>query len=379
MGEAINGGRERAYQALHDSEELHRITLSSISDAVFLTDDDGAFTFICPNVDVIFGYVPDEVQAMSRISRLLGEKLFDRSELRSRKEIRNIEREVTSKSGERRCLLIHLKEVTIQGGTVLYCCRDVTDRRHAEDEVRTLRRELAHASRFSLLGELAASISHEINQPLTAILADTGAGLRLLNARTDGDTTGEVREILSAVHDQARLASDVIERLRASAGNRLVARQVLDPNDAIRDVLRLAAGELRRRGVTFSLDLAPGLPAITADRVSLQQVMLNLLLNGMDAMDHLPPTERRLMVRTSLQRDTIEISVSDNGRGIPTDSQPRLFEPFYTTRQNGLGLGLSIARTIVESHDGRIWAEDGGGRGATLHVSLPISKTEESP
>jgi PAS domain S-box-containing protein len=123
MDGPTNGGRARAYQPLHDSEELHRITLSSISDAVFLTDDDGAFTFTCPNVDVIFGYAPDQVQAMSRISQLLGENLFDRAELRTRREIRNIERDVTSKSGERRCLLIHLKEVSIQGGTVLYSCR----------------------------------------------------------------------------------------------------------------------------------------------------------------------------------------------------------------------------------------------------------------
>ena len=370
MDEPTNGGRSRAYQALHDSEELHRVTLSSISDAVFLTDDDGAFTFICPNVDVIFGYLPDEVQAMSRISRLLGENLFDRGELRTRKEIRNIERDVTSKSGERRCLLIHLKEVSIQGGTVLYSCRDVTDRRHAEDEVRVLRQELAHASRLSLLGELAASIGHEINQPLTAILADTGAGLRLLDARP-GDTAGEIREILSDVQDQARLASDVIERLRAVAGKRAVPPQVLEPNDVVRDVLRLAAGELRQRGVTFSLKLARALPAITADRVSLQQVLLNLLFNGMDAMDHLSSAERRLTIRTRLQSGAIEIGVSDNGRGIPAECLPRLFDPFYTTRQNGLGLGLSIARTIVESHGGRIWAEDGGGRGATFHVSLP--------
>ena len=116
MSEPTNGGRARAYQALRESEELHRVTLESISDAVFITDDEGAFTFICPNVDVIFGYVPDEVEAMRRISRLLGDNLFDLAELAARGEIRNLEREITSKSGGRRTLLIHLKAVSIKGG-----------------------------------------------------------------------------------------------------------------------------------------------------------------------------------------------------------------------------------------------------------------------
>jgi PAS domain S-box-containing protein len=125
-GSSSNGGRERGYEALRESEELHRATLSSISDAVFLVDDAGAFTYICPNVDVIFGYVPDEVQAMSRLGRLLGENLFDPAELVARGELRNIEREVTAKSGERRTVLVQLKRVSIRGGTVLCTCRDVT-------------------------------------------------------------------------------------------------------------------------------------------------------------------------------------------------------------------------------------------------------------
>ena len=215
MGELTNGGRERAYRALHDSEELHRVTLSSISDAVFLTDDDGQFTFICPNVDVIFGYVPDEVQAMVRISRLLGENLFDRSELAARGEIRNIEREVVSKSGEHRSLLIHLKEVSIRGGTVLYSCRDVTDRRHAEEELRTVRQELAHASRLALLGELMASIGHEINQPLAAIRSNASAGLLLLNR---DDEAGRARGAARDLRRHSRPESSGRGRHRADAG-----------------------------------------------------------------------------------------------------------------------------------------------------------------
>ena len=371
MSEPTNGGRARAYQALRESEELHRVTLESISDAVFITDDEGAFTFICPNVDVIFGYVPDEVEAMRRISRLLGDNLFDLAELAARGEIRNLEREITSKSGGRRTLLIHLKAVSIKGGTVLYSCRDVTERRHAEEELRAARLDLAHASRLAMVGELMGSIAHEVNQPLTSIIGNAGAGLRRLSSDARPDERAELREIFVDIRDQGRLAGDIIERLRALAAKRPLARQALDVNEVASDILRLVAGDARRRHVTLRTELVPSLPVIAADRVSLQQVVLNLLLNAMDAMDRLEAGERQVVVRTRRLDDAIELAVSDTGHGIPADRLPRLFDPFFTTKPEGLGLGLAIARSIVEAHGGRIWAEDHKGRGATFHLTLP--------
>jgi PAS domain S-box-containing protein len=372
MSEPTNGAAARAYQALRESEELHRLTLSNISDAVFLTDDEGAFTFICPNVDIIFGYGPDEVQAMGRISRLLGENLFDRAELAARREIRNIERDVVSKSGEHRALLIHLKQVSIQTSTVLYSCRDVTERKHAEDELRATRLDLVHASRLALLGELMASIAHEINQPLTAILANASAGLMHLERPTGSDGQEILREILSDVHERARLAGDTIARLRALAGKRPLERQTLNVNEVVTDILRFVGGDARRRGVVLRTDMRPTLPTISADRVSLQQVLLNLVLNGMDAMDYLEPADRQLVIRTHHTDDTVEIAVVDRGHGIPSDLLPRLFDAFFTTKRDGLGLGLPIARSIVEAHGGRIWAEDLGGGGASFRLHLPI-------
>ncbi|MGH2392170.1 MAG: sensor histidine kinase [Candidatus Limnocylindria bacterium] len=371
MSQSTNGGRERSYQALRESEELHRVTLSSISDAVFLTDDEGQFTFICPNVDMIFGYVPDEVQAMAQISRLLGEDLFDRAELAARGEIRNIEREITSKSGERRTLLIHLKAVAIQGARVLYCCRDVTERKHAEDELRAARLDLAHASRLALVGERMASIAHEINQPLTSIVSNASAALRRLDHDPSGDEVNELREIFIDIRDQGRGAGDVIERLRALARKRPLAPQALDVNEVANDTLRLVGGDARRRGVTLRTELVPALPAIAADRVSLQQVVLNLILNAMDAMDQVEPDGRELIVRTRRADDTVEVAVSDTGHGVPADRLPRLFDAFFTTKKEGLGLGLAIARSIVEAHGGRIWAEDHGGHGTTFRLTLP--------
>jgi C4-dicarboxylate-specific signal transduction histidine kinase len=319
---------------------------------------------------MIFGYVPDEVQAMARIGRLLGDNLFDPSELTARGEIRNIEREVTSKSGEHRSLLIHLKRVAIQGGTVLYSCRDVTDRRHAEEELRAVRAELAHASRLALLGELLASIGHEINQPLAAIRSNAGAGLHLLN-RDGRSDAAEVREIFSDIREQSRRAADVIERMRALAAKRPLESRTLDLNEVTSDILRLVAGDARRRRVALRSELLSSLPRINGDRVCLQQVVLNLILNAMDAMDQVEKSERRLLVRTLRLEDAVEVTVTDSGRGIPTERMPRLFDAFYTTKERGLGLGLAIARSLVEAHGGRIWAEDHDGRGATFHVALP--------
>jgi PAS domain S-box-containing protein len=371
MGEGTNGGRDRAFRALAESEELHRATLGNISDAVFLTDDEGRFTFICPNVDVIFGYVPDEVQSMTRIEGLLGEHLFDRAELATLGEIQNVEREVTSKTGARRHVLIHIKKVSIQGSTVLYTCRDITDRRHAEEELRAVRQHLARASRLALIGELVASIGHEVNQPLTSIHTNATAGLRLLNAPAPDDMA-ELREICVDIRDQSRRAAVIIERVRALAGRRPLDCQPLDVNDVAGDIVRIVGHDVRRRRVTLRTELAPSLPAIRADRVCLQQVMSNLITNAMDAMDHLTAHERLVTIRTRRVDASVEVAVIDRGHGIPSDRLPRLFEAFYTTKKEGLGLGLVIVRSIVDAHDGRIWAEDNGGRGATFRVTFPI-------
>lgn len=371
MTGSTNGGRERAYQELRESEELHRATLSNISDAVLVTDDEGAFTFICPNVDVIFGYVPDEVRSMQRIGALLGDGLFDLDELKARGEIRNIEREITAKSGARRTVLVHAKSVSIKHGTVLYCCRDITELKHTEDELRALRLELAHASRLALVGQLMASITHEVKQPLTAVIGNASAGLQMMASGIDEHDEIELRSIFRDIIDEGHLASDVIDRLAALVRKRPLVRETVDINNLATETLRFLSGDARRRQVTLRTDLEPALPSITADRVCLQHVLLSLALNAMDAMDTLDPNDRQLVLQTRRLGDEVELAVSDTGHGISAENLPKLFEPFFTTKNDGLGLGLAIAQSIVEAHDGRIWAEDRAGRGATFHVRLP--------
>ena len=368
MSEPTNGGRERNYQLLRQSEELHRLTLGSISDAVFLTDDEGVFTFICPNVDVIFGYVPDEVQAMRTIGKLLGEGLFDRAQLDAEGEIRNLERGVVSKSGDGRTLLVNVKRVSINRGAVLYTCRDVTERKRAEEALRQARQELAHASRLAIAGELLASIGHEIRQPLTSILANASAGRRLGEAHAD---PAEFAEIFGDIEAQAHVASQTIDRLRALLRKQPFEARALDVGEAVREILRFVESDARRRGVTVQTDIADLLPAVPADRILLHQVLMNLIVNAMESMDDVAVNERRLTVRTRPVADAIEVAVSDAGHGIPSERLPRVFDRFFTTKPDGIGLGLAISRTIVEAHHGQIWAENHVGRGATFRFTLP--------
>lgn len=367
MSGPTNGGRARSYEALRESEELHRATLSSISDAVFLTDDDGVFTYICPNVDVIFGYVPDEVQAIGRLSHFLGENLFDNAELAAQGEIRNVECEILSKRGERRTVLIHFKRVSIKDGTVLCTCRDVTELKQAERELAAIRLELAHAARLALVGELSASIMHEIRQPLAATVMNAAAGKRLTQ-------DSEVRTIFEEIEQLGTSMAEIIERLRTLVRKRPLELRSLQVNQVAHDVLHIVAADAQRRGVTLAAELAPALPSIEADRVCLQQVLLNLVVNALDAVGESDGAERRVIVRTRSAPDSVEIAVSDTGKGIPADVLPKVFETFFTTKNDGVGLGLAISRSIVEAHAGRIWAEDHGGRGATFRLSLPTRR-----
>jgi PAS domain S-box-containing protein len=374
MSDKNNGGREHAYRQLHESEELHRATLTNISDAVFLTDDEGRFTFICPNVDVIFGYSPDEVNALERIGKLLGDGLFDRADLAARGEIRNIERQVTVKSGEPRTVLVHVKSVSIQNGTVLYCCRDVTELKHAEEQLRAVRAELTHVSRLAVVGQLVASITHEMKQPLTAILANAGAGNSILAREPGHPRSTELREIFVDIAAASSRAGEVIERLRVLARKKPLTFQPVDVNALVHETLRLVEPDARRRHITLCTELEPGLPQVRADRVCLQQVLLSLVLNAMEAMDDSGNGTRRAVLKTHLDSSAVDVSVSDTGHGVSAAHLPRLFEPFFTTKNEGLGLGLAIARSIVEAHAGRIWA-DGSESGAIFHVVLPTSAT----
>jgi len=256
------------------------------------------------------------------------------------------------------------------GGALLRAVSsDVTERRRAERETAQQRNELAHLSRVAALGEMAGSLAHEINQPLMAILSNAQAAQRFM--ASEHPDLGELRAIVGDIVEDDKRAGEVIHRLRALLRKGEVRRDALDVNEIVADVLRLMRNELMNRGVVVRTELAPGLPALLGDRIQLQQVLLNLVMNSCDAMEGVGGSQQ-LVVRTRVGDGAgIEVSVCDSGRGIPAADLERIFQPFFTTKQHGMGLGLSVCRTIVAAHGGRLWAESAGGRGATLRLSLP--------
>ena len=220
-----------------------------------------------------------------------------------------------------------------------------------------------------MLGEITASLAHELNQPLTAILSNARAAQVLLGSRP---LDGELNEILQEIAEASLRAGDVIRRVRTWIARDQFLPQQLDLNDIVTDVERLLRSELIIRQVRLSLSLQPDLPLVSADRIQLQQVILNLSLNGMEAMHDRPVSERHLSIATSLVEGGVQVAVRDVGSGIDREHLDRLFDPFFSTKPSGLGIGLSICSSIVVAHGGRIWAENNAGPGATLFFTLPV-------
>jgi two-component system sensor kinase FixL len=248
-------------------------------------------------------------------------------------------------------------------------CSDVTE----HHELQRSREQLAHVTRVSAMGELAGSLAHELNQPLTAILSNAQAALRFMAAgATD---LAEVREVLRDVVRDGNRASEVIRRMRALVKRGDLEVAPLDPGDMARDIVALVHSDAIVRGVRMVQEVESGLPVVSGDRVQLQQVMLNLLLNAFDAMKDRPRNDRVAVVQVARDGDAgVRISVRDHGSGLSRDKLDSIFAPFYTTKQHGLGLGLSISRSIIETHGARLRVENNAGHGATFYFTLPVAE-----
>jgi C4-dicarboxylate-specific signal transduction histidine kinase len=245
------------------------------------------------------------------------------------------------------------------------------ERARGTREAAEQRLQLTHLSRVALLGEMSGGLAHELNQPLTAILSNAQAAQQFIANKTIDDA--ELQDILRDIIAADERAGAVIQRLRALFKRGETQVQRLDPNELVKEVLSLAHGDLATRSVETVLDLAPALPPIDGDRVQLQQVMLNLIMNASEAMAASEPAARRLLIRTAPTRNYVHLSFGDRGPGFAPELHDRLFEPFYTTKAQGLGLGLSISRSIVTAHGGRLWGRSSEGRGATFFISLPAA------
>ena len=252
---------------------------------------------------------------------------------------------------------------------ILEINRDVTERKQAEEALRAAQAELAHVARVMTMGELTASIAHEVNQPLSGMVLNANASLRWLAGATPN--LDEAREALSRIIRDGNRASDVIAKIRALLRKTDMEKERLDMNDTIREVVALAQGEMRRTGVALRAELEGDLPRVLGDRVQLQQVILNLLMNGIEAMSAVTDRSRDLLIRSCQhESDKVLVAVQDSGMGLDPKNMERIFDAFYTTKAQGMGMGLAISRSIVENHGGRLWAVPNDGPGATFQFTL---------
>ncbi len=252
-------------------------------------------------------------------------------------------------------------------------CVDMTDRKLMDAEAEQQRMELTHVARVSTLGQLATALAHELNQPLGAILRNAEAGELILEENApDYD---EVRAILADIRRDDRRAGAVIDRMKSLLRHRKFEFEAIQPKQLIDQVAVLVRAEMLARRVVLRVELPYGLPAVRGDRVHLQQVLLNLLINGADAINGSPAESRQIEVRAGHANDaTVEISVRDTGRGIPEERLGHIFDPFFTTKPDGMGVGLAISKTIIELHAGRIWAENNADGGATFRFTLKTAQ-----
>jgi C4-dicarboxylate-specific signal transduction histidine kinase len=254
--------------------------------------------------------------------------------------------------------------------------RDVTDLKNAEEQLRASRHELTQVSRQTTMGAITASIAHEVNQPLAAIVANANAGLRWL-ARGKPNLA-EVRAILKRIVSDGLRASQVVASIRSMFGKDRGETSPVTVNDLIDEVLTLVNGELASHQISLQKEMRDGLPKVLADRVQMQQVLLNLIMNAIEAMSSIANRERVLMVKSeAFESDHVLITLQDSGTGIDPAHIDRIFDAFFTTKDRGMGMGLSICRSIIESHGGQLWASPRNPHGTSFYVKLPRAASDQ--
>jgi PAS domain S-box-containing protein len=350
-----------------------------VPEGVVMIDRDARITRVNPEFTKIFGYTADEAVGQEVTDLIAPDDRKEEVETftyrMAQGEVFSVETVRTHKSGTRVPVSLTCVPVSKGGGHGYVIYRDITETQRLRDEQRRnqeLHLQLAHAHRVATLGQLSASIAHELNQPLTGIITNCGTCLRMLTSEPR-DLDGAQEVVRRTMRDGNR-ASDVIVRLRALFNNEESVREPVDLNEATREVLSLSRVELQRGRVNLRTEFAGDLRCVAADRVQLQQVVLNLLRNALDAMDTVDDRPRDLLIRTERDEgDGVRFSVTDAGVGFDPQAANKLFESFYSTKNSGMGIGLKLSRSIIENHQGRLWAVLNDGPGATFSFSIPAS------
>jgi PAS domain S-box-containing protein len=384
---SAEAGRRRA-------EGLHSAVLASLHDQVAVLDRDGfvletnaswqrftesivapSFHRLLPGENFLRACGAADAQG----DRIAGAQLEAVASVLGRRSIRqHLEFALPSAAGqawfELSVEVLHRPE----GGAVV-TRTDISARKQAETDTRSHRQQLAHLGRAAVLGQLSGALAHELNQPLTSIRGNAEAGLQLL-ANGEHDMA-QIREILQDIVQDDERAVQVIQHLRGLLRKGEVQAQAIDLNAIVRQVLDIARSDIISRNVSIETSLEPRGTLVLADRVQIQQVLLNLVINACDAMTDIPPRERKLRIATTigLGDDRVQLNVQDTGCGVAAGDLERIFEAFVTTKKEGLGLGLAICRTIVRAHDGHLWADNAAEGGAILHLSLPLAAVTPPP
>ncbi|MEM9883481.1 MAG: PAS domain S-box protein [Planctomycetota bacterium] len=388
--------RETA-DALRESETRFRQLAEHATDMISRHDETGRFTYVSPACRRILGYAPDEL--IGQRPRVIAhpddrQAVIDSlPRLRASDDVVSTTFRATRKDGRVVWLEASSRD---EGGSIVVVSRDVTDRREAEQLARLHREELAHVTRLSAMGELASGLAHELNQPLAAI-ANYAHGLE---KRLDADAAdpAHVRDAVRHLADQADRAALVVKRVRAFVLKRGTLRAAESMNHLVRETLALARAEAADRGVRLEARLADGLPDVHVDGIQIEQVLLNLIRNGLEAMDDRPAEDKVLTVATAAPEHTtgdapgsgsasgsasgdvsggggVYVTVTDRGPGLRPGVMDHLFDPFFTTKDRGMGMGLTISQSIVQAHDGRLWATRNPNAtfGTTFHLTLPAA------
>jgi len=377
--------RKRAEEALHESETRFRTFVDHAADALFILDfEQGTVVDVNRSACESLGYTRQELIGMTPMAFdvNLGQPALESFAERTAAGETVIDTHWhRRKDGSLFPVEVHTSQYWYGGRRfLLKLARDISDRLRAEEQrqrLHQLEADLAHINRVSMMGELTASIAHEVNQPLSGVVSNGGACLRWLAG--DAPNVEEAREAARRIVRDGKRAGEVIARVRALVKRAATPSEKLDLNEIIREVLALVGDEAKRKSVNIRTQFADDLLPISGDRVQLQQVMLNLVMNAIEAMSSVEERPRELLITTrNIDADQVLVTVKDSGPGIDPNTLDKIFDPFYTTKPGGMGMGLSISRSILQAHGGRLWAAAKDGPGTIFHFSLPKYHDEES-
>jgi len=371
--------RKRAEDELKRSEARHRVVVETASDVVVSIDENGKIILASPATNRIFGYAPEELIGkpltvlMPKAMRGLHEAGFKRYLETGARQLNWQGTEMTAMraDGEEFAVEVSFGEMTTDQGKVFTgFIRDISEKKRAEEELRSTHAEIARMMRVLTVGQLTASIAHEVNQPLSGIVTNASTCLRMLSS--DQPNIEGARETARRTIRDGNRASEVVTRLRALFKRKEVAAEPIDLNDAAQEVIALSMSELQSDRILLRHDFAENLPPVKGDRIQIQQVILNLVHNALDAMRGVDDRPRELLIKTeSGDNKSVQLTVQDTGIGFASDAADRLFESFYTTKDDGMGIGLSVSRSIIEAHRGRLWASVNDGPGSSFAFSIP--------